>query len=139
MDVLEAVEKFQLQALSSEWIENQWRSDFSCQDRELPTDYAMVLEDDDYSVLINNLTESIQGWMCEGDDESLANATTNSVVSIGGDWVHSRISAFSIVFWRLEQQGNSLFQDIHGSPSVQIPSKINWVEGPNGQAHELFE
>lgn len=66
MEVFDVVSKFQLNALSSDWVDNQWKQDFSS-DKELPSEYTFVLEDEDYGVLLNNLCESLKEWLTPND------------------------------------------------------------------------
>lgn len=61
MSVLEAFANFQLQLLPKEWVNNAWDTDFF-DVKELPSEYELQLDGPDFSELITNLIEAIEGW-----------------------------------------------------------------------------
>ncbi|XP_014275002.1 condensin-2 complex subunit D3-L [Halyomorpha halys] len=61
MDVLEAFRELHLHLLPIDWVNHLWCNDFSGE-KKIPDDYNLQMMDGNYFLLMDNLTEAIEGW-----------------------------------------------------------------------------
>lgn len=61
MDVLDAVGELHLNLLPCDWVDSLWSNDF-VGEKKIPEDYDSQMPGVNYSVLMDNLAEAIDGW-----------------------------------------------------------------------------
>ncbi|CAH1400749.1 unnamed protein product [Nezara viridula] len=84
MSVLEAFASFHLELVSKEWVDNVWETDFY-NVKELPNEYESQLDDQDFSELISNLIEAIEGWNAE-DSRCSTSRGSELFVAVPKSW-----------------------------------------------------
>ncbi|KAF6199984.1 hypothetical protein GE061_006282 [Apolygus lucorum] len=87
-DFFDVYYRFQLQHLNPEWVNSQWRQDFSS-DKELPAEYALILEDEDYAALLNDLCDGVKDWSWSASGDLTTNASLDSSNTVDSTQLNS--------------------------------------------------
>uniref|UniRef100_T1HAJ8 Cnd1 domain-containing protein n=1 Tax=Rhodnius prolixus TaxID=13249 RepID=T1HAJ8_RHOPR len=78
MELADLFGKFQLDQVDSFWVDSVWEKDF-CEEKELPSDYELVLEELNILDLIKTVSSTIKDWITDPIDQS--NSITDSSVA----------------------------------------------------------